>query len=217
MFLKSVVLIWLGITFFSNVTLGASLNIKLLGTQSTLQDLIVYLEPLDEIPLPTTTKTIEIDQRNKAFTPYISVMQLGNKVNFINQDDITHHIYSPIGDNKFEFKIRAGKQLLKADFQAAGEVAMGCNIHDWMSGYLLILDTPYFAKTNKKGEASLSVAQAGRYTLTVWHPQLTTPDHKISQTVNLTADQSITVNVEGKLTLLPVQKSDEDFDFLNDY
>ena len=98
--------------------------------------MVVYLQPEDDISLPFNEKVVEVGQFDRSFTPYISIMQLGNKVNFKNKDDITHHIYSPIGDNKFSFKIRAGESQMKSDFQQTGEVAMGCNIHDWMSGYL---------------------------------------------------------------------------------
>ena len=111
--------------------------------------MVVYLQPEDDISLPFNEQIVEVGQFDRSFTPYISVMQLGNKVIFKNKDDITHHIYSPIGDNKFSFKISAGESQIKRDFQQTGEVAMGCNIHDWMSGYLLIVDTPLFGKTNE--------------------------------------------------------------------
>lgn len=99
--------------------------------------MVVYLQPQDDIFLTLNENIVEVGQFDRSFTPYISVIQLGNTVNFKNRDDITHHIYSPIGDNKFSYKINAGQSASKSDFQQTGEVAMDCNIHDWMSGYLL--------------------------------------------------------------------------------
>lgn len=180
--------------------------------------MVVYLEPLDaNVALPTTTKTINITQQDKAFAPYVSVMQSGQSVRFDNQDDITHQIYSPIGDNKFSFKISAGQQQLKGDFNQTGEIAMGCNIHDWMSGHLLILDTPYFAKTNQQGQAKITIEQAGKYTLSVWHPQMNEKNNRLSQIIDLQK----TTNIEMKLTTamddIPEQINNDDDDYLFDY
>ena len=78
--------------------------------KAPIKNIVVYLEKSDGTPLGKTEKTVEINQVNKSFAPYISVMQSGNTVLFHNQDDITHHIYSPIGENKFAFKIKSGQQ-----------------------------------------------------------------------------------------------------------
>lgn len=198
-----------------------AIDIKVLVTnqqQEAVKDVVVYLEPLaKDITLPKTSKTVNVKQLNKAFAPYVSVMQLGNKVLFDNQDDITHHIYSPVGENKFEFKLRAGNSETKEDFNTTGEVVMGCNIHDWMSGYLLILDTPYFNKSNNKGIASLEVETTGEYNLVVWHPQLEQPDHKITQQVTITKNSTFNLSLGNSLKAIPKQSNDDDFDFLSDY
>ena len=179
--------------------------------------MVVYLQPQDDISLPLNENIVEVGQFDRSFTPYISVMQLGNTVNFKNRDDITHHIYSPIGDNKFSYKINAGQSASKSNFQQTGEVAMGCNIHDWMSGYLLILDTPLFGKTNQAGILSLAVPQLGKYQLIVWHPQLDTANNRFSQQVDLSVNHNITVKLENKILKISEQKNEEDFDFLSDY
>mgnify|MGYP000468792737 CR=1 FL=1 len=205
------------LSFWQTYSFAADIEVKLVGNQASLADIVVYLEPLNDTTLPVTNKKIVIGQQNKSFTPYISVMQLGSEVTFTNQDDITHHIYSPIGENKFDFKIRAGEKKNKADFTQLGEVAMGCNIHDWMSGYLLIINTPYFEKTNQSGLGILTDVQNGSYQLTVWHPQLKSSENKIVKTITVTKNQQFEFNVTDLLEKLPAQKSDEDFDFLDDY
>ncbi len=197
--------------------IAAELDVQLTGNQTTLANVVVYLDPTANITLPVTNKTVEIGQQDKAFTPYISVMQLGSDVTFTNKDDITHHIYSPIGKNKFDFKIRAGEKHTKRDFVESGEVAMGCNIHDWMSGYLLILETPYFEKTDENGRSSFRNIEAGEYQLTIWHPQLNTPDNKIVKVITLENSQQLTFDVENLFENIPLQKSNDDFDFLENY
>ena len=205
------------LTLFCLPTMAHTIDVKIINEESILTDIVVYLEPIDEIFLAKTDKTIEIGQLNKSFTPYVSVVQLGDTVNFANQDDITHHIYSPIGANKFEFKIYAGKNQSKNDFTEVGEVAMGCNIHDWMSGYLLILNTPIFDQTNEQGMAVLNAEQTGNYRLTVWHPQLSVADHKMSKPILVDKNMTIEFDLTGLIKHIPEQKSAENFDFLSEY
>ncbi len=202
----------------SFVVAASQFNIVLVDNNNQpLPNLVVYLKPADDVVLAKTDKVIEIGQFNRTFTPHISVMQLGTQVNFSNQDDITHHIYSPIGQNKFAFKIRAGQVKTKSDFQQVGEVAMGCNIHDWMSGYLLIVDTPLFGKTNDQGLIHFDLSHQGQYELVIWHPKLEAEQNRISRVVNWQQQKSMTIKVKNKIATAAAQQSDDDFDFLSDY
>ena len=185
--------------------------------QKPVMDIVAYITPLDGQTLPSTDNTIEIGQFDKSFAPYVSVMQKGNTVKFSNQDDITHHIYSPLGENKFSFKIKAGESHVKSDFEQSGIITMGCNIHDWMSGHLLILDTPYFAKTNDKGHAVIDIEQPGNYQLTIWHPQLDEPENKLSLNFNSKEKQKLQLALTKAMHIIPEQSNEDDFDFLSDY
>jgi len=150
-----------------------------------------------------------VDNANKALPDMVVYLQ--------PEDDITHHIYSPIGDNKFSFKINAGESQIKRDFQQTGEVAMGCNIHDWMSGYLLIVDTPLFGKTNENGMLDLPMPPAGKYQLIVWHPQLDATNNRVYQSIDLSEQKQVTMKIDNKILKISEQKNQEDFDFLSDY
>lgn len=182
-----------------------------------LKDIIVYLEPLDYKETLVTDKVIEIGQMDKSFIPYVSVMQTGSSVLFHNQDDITHHIYSPVGDNKFAFKIRSGEQYLKSNFTDVGEISMGCNIHDWMSGHLLIVDTPFFNKSDDKGVVNISVVKAGQYRLTIWHPQLSEREGILNQLLHIDKNIPVKIKLTHSMKDINEQKNDDDFDFLSDY
>jgi len=182
-----------------------------------LEDMVVYLEPLDGQILDQTSKEIVVGQLGKSFTPYISVSQVNSKVNFVNQDDITHHIYSAGSDNKFSFKIRAGQTNSSAQFAHVSEVAMGCNIHDWMSGYLLVVNTPYFAKTNKVGQVNFNIAVQGKYNVVVWHPQMKSKNNRMIKEEIISTNSTITFTLKNEMSEIPLQESDDDFDFLSDY
>lgn len=182
-----------------------------------VQDIVVYLEPLDGQKLEPTETVVTVLQQNKAFAPYITVSQTQKAVSFVNHDDITHHIYSADNDNKFSFKIRAGTQHVTDDFNKEAEIAMGCNIHDWMSGHLLVVDTPYFAKTDNKGEVSFSINKLGKYKVVVWHPQLATEDHRLSKAQTILASTSLTFSLPKDLDPIPTQENSDDFDFTSGY
>jgi len=182
-----------------------------------LNDLVVYLEPLDGQALVPATKPIIIGQLGKSFTPYISVSQVNSKVEFANQDDITHHIYSAGSDNKFSFKIRAGQTNSTIQFNQASEVAMGCNIHDWMSGYLLLVNTPYFGKTDSQGQVSFDIDKQGKYKIVVWHPQMQSENNRMIKEVVISTDSAFAITLKNEISEIPRQENDDDFDFLSDY
>jgi len=180
-------------------------------------DMVVYLQPLAGQVLSKSDKTITVAQEGEAFSPYISVTQTGKQVHFANKDKITHQIYSADQSNSFSFTVRAGTEHVAEHFDHEAEVAMGCNIHDWMSGYLLVVDTPYFGKTDSNGHVSFSVEEQGEYRVVVWHPQLPTEDHRVSEDHNITRDVTFRFALTKKLDDIPVQKNEDDFDFSTDY
>ena len=186
-----------------------------IGTK--LADMVVYLEPLDGQILERSSKEVVVGQLGKSFAPYISVSQVGSKVNFVNQDDITHHIYSAGSDNKFSFKIRAGKTNSSTLFEHASEVAMGCNIHDWMSGYLLLVNTPHFGKTDEAGQVSFNLAEHGKYKVVVWHPQMQADNNRMTQEKDITKHDTFTFTLKNEMENIPTQENDDDFEFLSDY
>ncbi|MGP1716693.1 MAG: methylamine utilization protein [Methylophilus sp.] len=121
---------------------------------------------------PAATGTIV--QKNKMFNPKITVVQTGTNINFPNEDTFRHHVYSFSPAKKFELKLYSGVPTNPLPFDQAGVVTLGCNIHDSMVGYIYIVDTPFFAKTDDKGRAVLKLSQ-GQYTYQVWLPGVNKP------------------------------------------
>lgn len=205
----------------SDLASAEALNIQVFNPgHSPVNGVIVYANPLD-FPAPDRkAEKIEVSQKNLAFNPFISVTQTDNEVAFTNQDDFTHHIYSISNDNRFSFKLKANHshdlQPKLAEGQAT-QIAMGCNIHDWMSGYILVVDTPYFAKTDEQGKLTINLEQAGRYQLTLWHPQLDVQDNQINQTVNIDSDFDLEWELPTTLEVELPEVNEDEFDFLDKY
>jgi hypothetical protein len=99
------------------------------------------------------------------------VIQTGTTVTFPNRDPLLHHVYSFSHVKTFEIKLYSGDAPRGILFDKPGTVTLGCNIHDWMIGYIVVLDTPYFGKTGGDGKARLD-APPGKYRMRVWHSRL---------------------------------------------
>lgn len=207
---------------FSLTVFAQPLTLVVNSPAGPVADVIVYADSVEpQADLPMRSDTLEIAQKNKAFAPYISVVQRQAAVNFVNRDDITHHIYSLADKNRFAFKLSAGssqKVATQLDDGARLEVvAMGCNIHDWMSGYLLVLDTPYFAKTDAQGRVTLDLQVDGQYRVGVWHPQLQAPGNRQEIVIDSASQAQLALNLNEPLAEIPEQRGEDDFEFLEEY
>lgn len=139
-------------------------------------DVVVYAEPLDEtIDVPKAHVDMEhpavMDQLAAAFVPHILVVQTGTAVLFPNNDTVSHHVYSFSKAKSFELNLYRGSPHPPQIFDQAGLVVLGCNIHDSMLGFILVIDTPYFAKTDHEGTVRLHDLPAGTYRINVWTPR----------------------------------------------
>jgi plastocyanin len=133
-------------------------------------DAAVVLEPLAPVPSRGHAKA-SIEQRGTEFIPYVTVAQTGTAIEFPNNDTTKHHVYSFSPAKRFEIKLYAGKPGQPVVFEKPGQVVIGCNIHDWMEAYVLVVESPYFGKTAADGRAVVANVPAGRYRLRLWHPQ----------------------------------------------
>ena len=135
-----------------------------------LADAVVYaIAGAPEARLPRSL--VAVEQVDREFVPYVTVVQTGTTVTFPNRDPILHHVYSFSPAKPFEIKLYTGKSPTEVVFDKPGVVTLGCNIHDWMIGYILVVSTPHFAKTDATGVARLRDLPAGAYDLQAWHPQ----------------------------------------------
>lgn len=111
-----------------------------------------------------------MDQVDTQFLPHILIVQQDTKVIFPNSDSIKHHVYSFSTAKTFELQLYKDLRAEPLLFSNTGIVELGCNIHDWMLGYIFVADTPYFAKTDLDGKVQLDVPE-GEYTVKIWHPR----------------------------------------------
>ncbi len=113
-----------------------------------------------------------MDQTDGRFVPHILVTQTGTEISFPNNDPVSHHVYSFSETKSFELPLYKGTAHAPLLFDTPGLVVVGCNIHDSMLGYIVVIDTPHFAKTGTEGHAELEGLPAGEYSIHVWTPRL---------------------------------------------
>lgn len=138
----------------------------------SVADAVVFLESEQARRQVRPVAGLEMAQNHKQFVPQVLIVPVGSEVRFPNHDTVRHHVYSFSPAKKFELKLYAGTPAQPVRFEQSGVVVLGCNIHDQMVGWVLVLDTPYYAQTSASGQAALSTVPAGRYRLRTWHARL---------------------------------------------
>ncbi len=154
----------------ASVVNAAELHISVKNTQQhPVENAVVYVN--EELSTLSTATSL-IDQLDKEFIPYVTVIQKGTSINFPNNDNIRHQVYSFSKAKQFEIPLYSGNSKEPITFDKAGSIAMACNIHDWMSAYIYVVNTNKFVITNKDGKAILPDLPSGEHEILVWHPKL---------------------------------------------
>jgi plastocyanin len=138
----------------------------------------------------------EIQQIDREFVPYVTVVQAGTTVTFPNRDPILHHVYSFSPAKSFEIKLYKGGSPSEVLFDKPGVVTLGCNIHDWMIGYVLVVPTPHFGKTDANGVARLHDLPSGSYEIRAWHPQQRAVLEAVAVTLEAGAAKSLLLSLD---------------------
>jgi plastocyanin len=119
---------------------------------------------------PAQPARVTIDQVNREFVPSVTIIRTGTEIFFPNSDNIRHSIYSFSPPKTFTTKLYSGRQAAPVLFDKPGLVVLGCNIHDTMVAWVVVVDTPYFAKTAADGSVTLRGLASGDYRISVWYP-----------------------------------------------
>ncbi len=152
-----------------------------------------YFQPQTDHDPIKSGKTVIIDQIDKEFINHVTPIQVGTTISFPNHDQIRHHVYSFSSAKNFEIPLYKGVPAKPITFDQAGVVVLGCNIHDQMSAYIVVVDSPFFAKTDEQGHASLSLL-AGNYELRFWHRDTDEDSKNSKQTIKVAVGQTVKVN-----------------------
>lgn len=146
-----------------------------------VQNAVISANPLREPGgSPRFASTKVMAQRNIQFTPGTLVVPVGSTVSFPNYDKVRHHVFSFSKAKRFELKLFGRDESRSVLLDKPGTVAVGCNIHDAMRGFIRVVDAPFAGTSDATGRLSIAGASSGRYKITVWHPQVRARDQEVS-------------------------------------
>jgi len=149
-----------------------------------VRDAVVTLYPAGSAArAPSAGGRFVVSQQNLQFHPFLTIVPVGADVSFPNLDPTKHHVYSFSPAKRFELKLFARDQSRTVRFDKAGVVALGCNIHDAMSAFIVVTDSAWTARTNAQGIAAFGNAPNAPGRVTVWHPFLRAPGGTLQQAI----------------------------------
>ena len=136
------------------------------------ENIAVYVDAVPGKKFDAPAQHITIDQRKMTFVPRVAVVLQGTTVDFLNSDPVGHNVYWPSisGNKKLAHNLGTWPKGEKKPFQFndLGTASLLCNVHPEMSGYVVVVPTPYFAVTDKEGNFEIKNIPAGKYTLKTW-------------------------------------------------
>ena len=139
-------------------------------TGRPIEGAVVWAEGPQKKTLPAIQT--EIVQKNRQFIPPVTIVPVGSIVRFPNWDNVQHHVYSFSAAKTFDIPLYIGQSPRAIEFERPGIVTLGCNIHDWMAAYIVVLDSGFFAKTDERGVGLLRDLPAGSFSILGWSPRL---------------------------------------------
>jgi plastocyanin len=145
-----------------------------------LADAVVMLVPVSGRLPVRPMSGVEIAQSQRQFSPQVTVVTVGTSIAFPNRDTVRHQVYSFSPVKAFELKLYAGVPATPIVFDKPGIVILGCNIHDQMVAWIVVVDTPLHARSASSGKAQIDAVPAGDYELRVWHSDLAEPSAAVS-------------------------------------
>lgn len=155
-------------------------------------DVVVFLDggPRTQVRV-AATRTPVISQRGRQFTPRVVPVVVGTTIQFLNDDDIYHNVFSLARVQPFDLGIYPKNSTRSLRFDRPGLVPLHCNIHPNMVGYLLVLANPHFALTDAAGRYEIAGVPDGQYSLRTWDELA--PEYR--RTVELARSTTTTIDI----------------------
>ena len=152
---------------------AAVVDVHVLGSDGkVLPEAVVFLESREAKTSARPVSGVEVEQVERRFTRRVTVVTAGSELRFPNRDKVRHHVYSFSPTKTFELKLYSGTPSNPVLFDKPGIAVLGCNIHDRMVAWVVVVETPYYAQSDAHGALRLDNVPPGSYRLRSWHPGL---------------------------------------------
>ncbi len=178
----------LALSLVASASLAATLQVDLQDSSGQpLADVVVFLESREAKAATKPAIGVEVAQVAKQFAPQVNVITVGTAVEFPNRDSVRHHVYSFSAIKNFELKLYVGTPAAPVVFDKPGIAVLGCNIHDAMTAWIVVVETPYYGRSAIGGHITLENVPPGAYRLRTWHRGLPVGAPALDQALTLTS------------------------------
>lgn len=168
------------------------------GPDKGVQWAVVSLTKIDKGKKLQTTPNPVLDQKGCRYHPHVLVVPVGAKLDILNEDGISHNIHTFSSANPAFNKMQPKfAKKIGAEFTKPERIRVECDIHNWMSGWIVATDHPYVAVTNEKGEFKLTDVPPGTYEVTVWQEKAAAKG-EVKQSVTVKAGETSSLSFELK-------------------
>jgi len=152
-------------------------------------DAVVYVEKIEGKTFPPPAEPVVMDQKGKAFLPKVVPVLVETTVDFLNSDPFAHNVFTPDKcAEKFDLGSWPTGEVRSHTFGKPCAAVTLCSVHPEMVGYVVALETPYFAVTKEDGSYTIADVPDGTYTVSVWHERLKKQSQEIQLKGSATAD-----------------------------
>jgi plastocyanin len=165
-----------------------------------IEDAVVTATPAGSKAVAAARSAV-MDQRDRAFVPRVLAVSVGSRVEFPNNDSVSHQVYSFSPAKRFQLALYKGETHPPVTFDQAGLVVLGCNIHDSMVGYIYVTPAPYFGTTDASGTLKLKDLPKDDYQIVVWSPYIADPPASLSRSVPVEVGGAASERIELTLPL----------------
>lgn len=166
---------------------GVSGSVTAKGLRTNAGIVISLQAPGTKVTPPA--KPLELDQKGMVFMPHVMAVVRGTTVRFLNSDAVAHNVFSPEG----KYNLGTWPQGATRDhlFDKPGVYTQLCRVHPEMEAFVVVLETPYFAVTDRDGQYAIADVPPGKYTLVAWSEKL----KSVKQEVAIEAGKTLTVDL----------------------
>jgi plastocyanin len=186
---------------------AAALELQLLTVDGKpVAGAVLALRSTQPDRVPAAPVKAVMDQQQRKFVPHVLIVPLNSTVSFPNSDSVSHQVYSFSPARKFQLPLYRGSPNPPVQFDRAGVITLGCNIHDAMRAYIFVVDGQHYGRSDAEGLWTVTAAEPGEYEVQVWHPLARELQPFIEKTLTIQAGnqpQRLTLQATTPLRLRP--------------
>ena len=178
------------ITKYKEICKDAPNESLIIGPSHGLRYVVVTLEGIAKGKAVERETVHELDNVKCRFSPHVQAASVGQFVVFRNSDPVLHTAHALFYNEQPQFNIGLYPgRVSRKPLIAAGIVNIRCEVHPWMSAYIVVTDHPYHAVSDIYGEYEITDVPPGVYQLKFWHESLGTQERRIE--IKSTAAQKV--------------------------